>query len=132
MMDEELKKEIEILKTEMSELNSKFSSLSNSISFPREIDDTLKQRGFINQDFFVIGYGEIGVAGQFTQEIPNAGAKSIVLANWVSVSVTNLPILALVRQNPTTGKYEIYVEGTATEQFAYIVFLNKENLYTEL
>jgi hypothetical protein len=124
MDNTQLQKRIEILEKQIQSLNQ-----SNTITY--QVQNALIGRGFLNFDSLVVGYGQFGVAGEFVQVIPKATANSIVMATSV-VNSTGLPIEAVIRASSTDlGSYEIYVQGVATDTFAYVVFLTT-NLYTTL
>ncbi len=127
MDNTQLQKRIDVLEKQMASLNQ-----SSTITY--NVQNAFQGRGFINQNFFVAGYGTLGVTGEYNVVIPRAKATSIVLVSYVTAvaGITEHYLEATIRESITSpGSYEIYVQGLATETFAYVVFLLDSN-YTNL
>lgn len=124
MDNSSLEKRIEVLE-------KNWLSLQQSNTIPINTDRALMGRGFLKLgNFLVGGYGTIAISGEYVLVIPGAGAQSIVLATYVTHAGGELE--AVIRASTTKpGSYEIYVQGTASEEFSYIVFLLNSN-YTSI
>jgi len=118
-----LQKRIEIL-----EKNWLLLQQSNTI--PINTERAFLGRGFIKQNNLVIGgYGTMNVSGEYVLVIPGATAQSIVLATYVTHAGGELEVV--IRPSTSSpGNYEIYAQGVATEEFAYVVFLLNSNYTT--
>lgn len=124
MDNTQLQKRIEVLEKQIATLNQ-----SSTISY--QVENAFKGRGFLTNSFFVVGYGTCGVTGEYVLVIPGATSQSIVMVTPVTSSTGTL-LEATVRESITSpGQYEIYVQGTATDTFSYVVFLVNKH-YTDL
>jgi hypothetical protein len=112
---------IKQLENRIAQLERTIDQMKSANSFPFEIDKALEERGFSKTQFFM-GLASIAVGGYTKIAVPGANAESSVVATISSTSPTLDPITAsMVFEN---GTYMVYVEGTATTDFNYIVCLN--------
>ena len=124
MDNQQLQKRIDVLEQQVKSLNQ-----SSTITY--QVENAFKGRGFLTNSFFVAGYGTCGVVGEYILVIPGATSQSIVLVTPV-VSSAGVLLEATIRASITNpGQYEIYVQGTATDTFSYVVFLLNKH-YTDL
>lgn len=115
-----LQKRIEVLE-------KNWASLQQSNTIPINTDRALMGRGFLKIGNFAIGgYGTLNVAGEYVLVIAGATAQSIVLGSYVTHAGGELEIV-MRASTSSPGNYEIYAQGTATEEFAYVVFLLNSN-----
>lgn len=122
MDNSSLQKRIEVLE-------KNWASLQQSNTIPINTDRALLGRGFIKLNSFIGGYGTLNVAGEYVLVIPGASAQSIVLASYVTHAGGELEVV-IRASTSSPGNYEIYAQGTATEEFAYVVFLLNNNYTT--
>ena len=119
------------LEKRILDLEKQIQSLNQSSTISYQVENAFKGRGFLTNSSFVTGYGTCNVGGEYTLVIPGATSQSIVMVTPVTSSTGTLLESTIRASVSTPGQYEIYVQGTATDAFSYIVFLSS-NHYTDL
>jgi hypothetical protein len=122
--ENELQKQIDELKLRLDNLNA-FQKI------PLQVDTAWKNRGFIKQqqfEFFVFGTGSLNVAGQYKILIPGANLNSMPFVTPFVAGGASPMAAEIILES---GNYLLYVEGTATERFYYVVFLFKDRWYRD-
>lgn len=108
------------LEKEVADLKKRMDALSNVATIPYNVDRAFNDRGF-SKVKIVTGTGSIPVAGLFTLSIPGATSESIALVSHAIDSpvgaVLECGIIAI------GNEYGIAVQGTATEEFNFVVFI---------
>lgn len=123
--------EINQIKKEVADIKREMMNLKNSSTIPYDIERAFKTRGFVKTDFFVAGYSAFSAAGESFIDIPGATQNSIPFAITKTNSVgtvlgakiiTNATAISLGWPTNPVG-YTLYVQGTANDEFYFIVFL---------
>ena len=118
------------LQAQIDELKRRMDALNASQTIPLAVDQSWQARGFWKQNSMVFGTGTLSGAGDYDLVIPGANANSIVMATPL-IGGGASAIEAEIIESPTyPGQYQIHVEGTATSQFYYVVFLFGNNWYS--
>lgn len=112
------------LQNQLNELKDRMDRLENSYSIPLSVDRAFQGRGFLKKEFIYSGEGTLNVSGEYRQVIPGASERSIALVTRTNGSLVALISADIVPSSSSPGSYEIYVEGTATEQFNFVVILD--------
>jgi hypothetical protein len=116
MDNQNLQKRIESLEKQML-------ALQNSSTIPFNVVRSLSGRGFVLQnEFFVAGEGTFSFGGTFRSEIPGATEQSIVLITPYTTNVST-SVAAQIVPSTTFNGYDLYAEGTANDNFSFVVFL---------
>ena len=106
----------------IKDIENRLDALEQASTIPLSLERSLKARGFLTGDDFVVGQTEVGVSGSAFFGIPNANKYSMAFAFYADFPDVN-PIDAYI-EPISGGGYQLHLEAVTSKRINYIVFLN--------
>lgn len=118
------------LQNRVASLEKQMAAFSQPNTIPYEVDKAWQGRGFINvNNFFVFGSGELSGGGDYDLVIPNANKNSIPFVQPF-IGGGSVALEAEIQESISSpGSYQLHVEGVATSEFYFVVFLFTKQWY---
>lgn len=117
------------LQKQIDELKKRLDAFNASPTIPLAVNNAWHSRGFLKETNMVFGSGTLSGSGEYNLVIPGANLNSIVLVTAKDGGGASPLEAEIIPSSTYPNQYEIYVQGTATSPFYFVVFLFSNNWY---